>query len=77
MLNFIDCLTADERAQVFSLVGGGEHDWFNILYRWHMLYYDTHLATLLRIAGWTGLTAAWCWLVWQALIQKTVCADIY
>lgn len=58
---------ADARTQALPLVGGGEHDWFNILCRWHLLYYDTNLAAFLRIAGWAGLTATWCWLAWQTL----------
>ena len=59
---------ADARAQVLPLVGGGEHDWFNILCRWHLLYYDARLAALLQVAGWVGLAATWCWLAWRALI---------
>jgi len=67
---------ADARTQVLPLVGGGEHDWFNILYQWHMLYYDTHLAALMRIVGWAGLTATWCWLAWQTLTrEKIACAN--
>jgi len=61
---------ADARTQVLPLVGGGEHDWFNILFQWHMLAYDTQLAAILRIAGWIGLTATWCWLAWQALRRR-------
>ncbi len=61
---------ADARAQVLPLVGGGEHDWFNILVQWHMLPYDTQMAALLRLAGWVGIAAVWCWLAWQTLIRK-------
>ena len=50
---------ADARAQVLPLVGGGEHDWFNILYSWHMLYYDARLAAFMRITGWAGMATAW------------------
>ena len=63
---------ADARAQVLPMVGGGEHDWFNILYSWHMLYYDTRLTAFMRIAGWAGMAAAWCWLVWQGHLGMIV-----
>jgi hypothetical protein len=66
---------ADARDQVLPLVGGGEHDWFAILCQWHMLYYDTRLAALLQVAGWTGIIATWCWLAWQALMRDTPVRD--
>ncbi|MFC1993650.1 hypothetical protein ACFLVI_00120 [Chloroflexota bacterium] len=46
---------ADARAQELPLVGGGEHDWANILSRWGALHYDMMLATILRVIGWIGL----------------------
>lgn len=39
---------ADARVQELPLVGGGEHDWTEILSRWQVLPYDTVLASLLR-----------------------------
>ncbi len=41
----------DARAQVLPLVGGGEHDWTEILARWGMLHADTRLAGLLRLCA--------------------------
>lgn len=42
---------ADARQQQLPLVGGGMHDWFDILSRWSLLDYDLHLATGLRISA--------------------------
>jgi len=59
---------ADARSRMLPLVGGGEHDWTNILTRWGVLQYDTTLATILRIMGWTGLFLTLLWisyLWWQ------------
>ena len=52
----------DARARQLPLVGGGEHDWTNILSRWDMLAYDTKLAGLISAIGWLGMLAAWLWL---------------
>lgn len=46
---------ADARAHELPLVGGGEHDWTNILTRWGMLNSDITLATAVRCVGWLGL----------------------
>ena len=59
---------ADARAQKLPLVGGGEHDWTNILSRWEALQYDTTLASILIVIGWLGLFATVVWttyLWWQ------------
>lgn len=53
---------ADARAQVLPLVGGGDHDWFNILSRWNALASDTSLARKLRAIGWMGMIGMWGWL---------------
>ena len=60
----------DARAQELPLVGGGEHDWFNILGRWHLLRYDTRIAAVLRAIGWLGMIAAWAWLAWRWLRDR-------
>lgn len=60
----------DARAQVLPLVGGGEHDWGNLLGRWGILAQDTTLATLLRATGWLGMLACWGWLLWRWLQCK-------
>lgn len=56
---------ADARAQELPLVGGGEHDWTEILSRWNALELDTVLAGLLRLGGWAGMLAALGWLAWR------------
>lgn len=56
---------ADARAQELPLVGGGEHDWFNILSRWHALNSDTSLARLLVVLCWIGMISIWLWSFWR------------
>ena len=48
---------ADARSQMLPLVGGGEHDWANILSRWRALQYDTTIPAMLIAIGWLGLIA--------------------
>ncbi len=43
---------ADARAMELPLVGGGEHDWFNLLDHWDLLERDQVLAGRFRLAGW-------------------------
>ncbi len=52
---------ADARAQALPLVGGGEHDWFNILSRWHALHADTMIARLVAVLCWAGILGVWAW----------------
>ncbi|MCE2896559.1 MAG: hypothetical protein ACK5YW_00630 [Betaproteobacteria bacterium] len=56
---------ADARARELPLVGGGEHDWTEILTRWGVLHLDTALAGWLRLAGWAGMLAVVGWLTWR------------
>lgn len=42
---------ADARAQALPLVGGGEHDWFNLLDHWNLLHRDLAIAQQVRAAG--------------------------
>jgi hypothetical protein len=56
---------ADARARSLPLVGGGEHDWWNILSRWGLLNYDTRLAGALRGCAWLGLLGCGAWLFWR------------
>ena len=56
---------ADARAQLLPLVGGGEHDWADLLGRWGCLAQDTRLAQAIRVAGWIGMLTCWGWLVWR------------
>lgn len=56
---------ADARARELPLVGGGEHDWTEILSRWNVLQLDTALGGALRLAGWAGMLATLAWLAWR------------
>lgn len=56
---------ADARSQVLPLVGGGEHDWADLLGRWGLLAQDQALAGGLRTFGWLGLLGCWAWLAWR------------
>ena len=48
---------ADARAQELPLVGGGEHDWANILGRHGMMDQDLAIASVVRTTGWIGMIA--------------------
>ena len=65
-LNNIAPYVADARSQKLPLVGGGEHDWANILSRWGALEYDSTIATVLIVIAWLGLfsTLAWTTYLW-------------
>jgi len=52
----------DARAQQLPLVGGGEHDWYNILAAWHALHLDRTLAHALRVVSWLGMLGVYSWL---------------
>ena len=53
---------ADARAQELPLVGGGEHDWNNILSRWGALQWDLRLGEALHGVGLFGMAIAGAWL---------------
>lgn len=57
---------ADARAQELPLVGGGEHDWHNILSRWGALDSDLRVGGVFHGIGVAlmGLAAAWVGLRW-------------
>jgi len=61
---------ADARAQVLPLVGGGEHDWFNIFLRWHVLDHDVTIASIVRTCGWAGMILTWGCLAWRTWNDK-------
>ncbi len=48
---------ADARAQELPLVGGGEHDWANILGRHGLMDQDLAIASVVRTTGWIGMIA--------------------
>lgn len=55
---------ADARARELPLVGGGEHDWTEILGRWGLLQSDVRLASSVRLLG-TLLILHACWRLWR------------
>jgi hypothetical protein len=59
---------ADARARILPLVGGGDHDWATIFGRWHVINYDTQIASAVRAIGWLGMAAACAWVLrlWRA-----------
>ena len=63
---------ADARAQVLPLVGGGEHDWTELLGRWGCLAQDQGIAQTLRAAGWIGMAGSWGWLIWRWHVARRV-----
>jgi hypothetical protein len=67
---------ADAREQILPLVGGGEHDWFNILTRWDALEHDTKIARFITIVGWTGIAFVWAWLAWRCYRDHSQNFDI-
>jgi hypothetical protein len=44
---------ADAQVQELPLVGGGDHDWTNILSRWHALHRELRVAAVLRGIAWS------------------------
>ena len=63
-LRYMALYMADARAQQLYLVGGGEHDWYNILSRWDALESDTKLAGFFVFLCWAGIAAIW-FAVWR------------
>lgn len=63
---------ADARAHLLPLVGGGDHDWTEILSRWGVLHLDTRLAGLTRWLGILIIIGACVWLYrrWRELQQE-------
>jgi hypothetical protein len=60
---------ADARALALPLVGGGEHDWNDIFFRWRVLSYDREIAAVTRAIGWVGIAAAVGFLAWRAYVD--------
>jgi hypothetical protein len=61
---------ADARSRLLPLVGGGEHDWTEILSRWHVLNSDIKLARGLANFAILGILATAGWLCRQWLIAR-------
>lgn len=58
---------ADARTMALPLVGGGDHDWNTILGRWHLLAFDTRIASAIAIAAWIGISTTCAWIFYRAL----------
>jgi hypothetical protein len=56
---------ADSRALELPLVGGGDHDWNEIFFRWKVLHYDVEIGNVTRWIGWAGMTVAAVWILWR------------
>jgi hypothetical protein len=48
------------------LLGGGQHDWNTIFWRWHVLAHDVQIAGVVKAVGWLGIVTACTWVVWRA-----------
>ena len=66
---------ADARALELPLLGGGDHDWNTIFSRWHLLSYDTQIATAVRTIGWAGMVAACGWVLWRGWVDRNQTGD--
>jgi hypothetical protein len=60
----------DARARELPLVGGGDHDWFNIFFRWDALAYDRDIAGFVQFLAWTGMLGIWLWAGWNWLQNR-------
>lgn len=63
---------ADARARELPLVGGGDHDWTNLLFHWDLLHQDVAVAQWITTIAWMGMFATLCWLFyrWQFADQR-------
>ncbi len=69
----------DARTQLLPLVGGGMHDWTEILSRWGVLVWDTKIAFLIKLIA-LFLMARVLWLLfniflhdhWHSMHNKTI-----
>lgn len=62
---------ADARTQELPLVGGGEHDWWNIVSRWGVLEHDVAIAITIAGVGLTGILATWAWAGWRCFYHRS------
>lgn len=61
---------ADARTLELPLVGGGDHDWNTILFRWGLLSYDTDIAAVMRVAAWMGIAGSCVWVAWRGWRER-------
>jgi hypothetical protein len=66
---------ADSRVLLLPLVGGGEHDWNEIFFRWNLLSNDTVIATLVKAIGWIGIGGTVGWLFWRGWQDRNRISD--
>jgi hypothetical protein len=57
---------ADARRMELPLVGGGDHDWNIIFFRWGLLQYDTQIAVAVKLVAWVGIAVTCAWVFWRA-----------
>ena len=62
---------ADARIQVLPLVGGGEHDWTEILSHWGVLTRELSIAHSIRVFAWIGVVVTLAWLLQTKQSQST------
>ena len=68
---------ADSRALKLPLIGGGEHDWNQIFFRWDVLPYDTRIAGVVAAVGWIGMASTCAWVAWRAWRDRGRVIDTY
>ncbi len=64
-LLYVSRYIADARAQELPLIGGGEHDWTELLTRWNVLDKDLVIAGRVAFLGWFLMVAWALWLGWR------------
>jgi hypothetical protein len=62
---------ADARTQELPLVGGGEHDWGNLLAQWDCLPKDHLIAGRVAFLGWMLMGGWGLWLGWRAWVDRS------
>ncbi|MCG8433109.1 MAG: hypothetical protein MJA83_03640 [Gammaproteobacteria bacterium] len=55
----------DARSRRLPLIGSGDHDWTNIMFRWNALEYDTTFAAILTTVAWLGMLGTWIWIIYR------------
>ena len=65
--NFINIAryVADARAHELPLVGGGDHDWLNLLMHWNLLEQDLVIANWLDAIARLGMLGVLLWISWR------------
>ena len=61
---------ADARARALPLIGGMDHDWFSILFRWNALPRDHGIAMTIVVLSCLAMAAVWVWTFWRWQFPK-------